>query len=250
MENGDRGWRGLYQAGGIGMIAAGLLVLVTLPLIPTLIPSLAPATVQSGLESIQSQRLLFGTTWGLYLVSDLLYLVPFPALFVVLRQHTRAAALIALIFNSLFVTIDVGVDIPLRLSLIGLSNSYASANPAGQAAYVATAQLAMDLANIAALSATLWHDRAHWRALLARCILPAAIGAGVVIAVGWLAVGWNIPLTLWATARRWTDIQKNFDMNRPLWYLIGLPIFLLFLSPGLWTLSGLALRRPRLRRTL
>src|SRR2546427_7459115 len=98
MENGDRGWRGLYQAGGIGMIAAGLLVLVTLPLIPTLIPSLAPATMQSGLESIQSQRLLFGTTWG--------------------------------------------VDIPLRLSLIGLSNSYASANPAGQAAYVATAQLA------------------------------------------------------------------------------------------------------------
>src|SRR2546426_7554444 len=110
MENGDRGWRGLYQAGGIGMIAAGLLVLVTLPLIPTLIPSLAPATMQSGLESIQSQRLLFGTTWG--------------------------------------------VDIPLRLSLIGLSNSYASANPAGQAAYVATAQLAMDLANIGALIAT------------------------------------------------------------------------------------------------
>src|SRR5437870_2411643 len=154
MENGDRGWRGLYQAGGIGMIAAGLLVLVTLPLIPTLIPSLAPATVQSGLESIQSQRLLFGTTWGLYLVSDLLYLIPFPALFVVLRQHSRAVALIALIFNSLFVTIDVGVDIPLRLSLIGLSNSYASANPVGQAAYVATAQLAMDLANITALIAT------------------------------------------------------------------------------------------------
>jgi len=54
----------------------------------------------------------------------------------------------------LFVTIDVGVDIPLRLSLIGLSNSYASANPAGQAAYAATAQLAMDLANITALIAT------------------------------------------------------------------------------------------------
>src|SRR3989442_1130476 len=69
MENGNWGWRGLYQAGGIGMIAAGLLVLVTLP-------------------------------------------------------------------------------------LICLSNSYASANPAGQAAYVATAQLAMDLANITALIAT------------------------------------------------------------------------------------------------
>src|SRR2546427_5665847 len=154
MENGDRGWRGLYQAGGIGMIAAGLLVLVTLPLIPILIPSLAPTSVQSGLESIHSQSLLFGTTWGLYLVSDLLYLIPFPALYVVLRQQSRAAALIALIFNSLFVTIDVGVDIPLRLSLIGLSNAYAAANPAGQGAYIATAQLVMDLANNTALIAT------------------------------------------------------------------------------------------------
>src|SRR5712692_3678385 len=154
METGDRGWRGLCQAGGIGMVAAGLLVLATLPLIPVLIPSLAPASVQAGLESIHSQSLLFGAMWGLYLVSDLLYLIPFPALSVVLRQHSRAATLIALIFNSLFVTIDVAVDIPFRLSLIGLSSSFASANPAGQAAYVATAQLAMDLANITALVAT------------------------------------------------------------------------------------------------
>ncbi|HWM51749.1 MAG TPA: hypothetical protein VNP71_01085 [Thermoplasmata archaeon] len=154
MDTEDRGWRGFYRTGGVAMIAASLLVLVTLPLIPILIPSLAPTSVQSGLESIHSQSLLFGTTWGLYLVSDLLYLIPFPALYVVLRQQSRAAALIALIFNSLFVTIDVGVDIPLRLSLIGLSNSYASANPAGQAAYAATAQLAMDLANITALIAT------------------------------------------------------------------------------------------------
>lgn len=136
------------------MIVAGLLVLVTLPLIPILIPSLAPASVQAGLESIHSQSLLYGTTWGLYMVSDLLFLIPFPALYVVLRRHNRATTLIALIFNSLFVTIDVGVDIPLRLSLIGLSNSNASANPAQQMAYLATAQLAMDLANITALAAT------------------------------------------------------------------------------------------------
>lgn len=96
------------------MIVAGLLVLVTLPLIPILIPSLAPASVQAGLESIHSQSLLYGTTWGLYMVSDLLFLIPFPALYVVLRRHNRATTLIALIFNSLFVTIDVGVDIPLR----------------------------------------------------------------------------------------------------------------------------------------
>jgi hypothetical protein len=155
METTDQGWHGLHVAGGIGIIVAGLLVLVTLPLIPMLIPSLAPATVQSGLQSIQSQRFLYGTTWGLYLVSDLLYLIPFPALYVALRQRGRGATLIAVLLNTMFVAIDVGVDIPLRFSLIGLSTSYTSAvGIPEQAAYVAVAQLTMDLANLSALVAT------------------------------------------------------------------------------------------------
>jgi len=54
----------------------------------------------------------------------------------------------------IFVAVDVGVDIPLRLSLIGLSNSYASTNGDTRAAYIATGQLTMDLANLTALVAT------------------------------------------------------------------------------------------------
>lgn len=136
------------------MIAAGLLVLVTIPLIPMLVPSLAPASVESGLQSIKTQAVLYGVTWGLYLVSDLLFAVAFLGLYVILRKTNPAAALIAAIFTAMFVTIDVGIDIPLRLSLIGLGNSYASAGSAQQAAYVATAQLAMDMANLTALVAT------------------------------------------------------------------------------------------------
>src|SRR5690349_8983689 len=111
MQTEDGGWRGLYRAGGIALIVAGILVLVTLPIIPMIIPSIAPASVPAGLESIHAQSVLYGTTWGLYLVSDLLYLIPFAALYLVLRPHHRVAALVALIFNSLFVTIDVAVDI-------------------------------------------------------------------------------------------------------------------------------------------
>ena len=74
METEDRGWGGLSRAGGIALIVAGILVLITLPIIPMIIPSLAPASVPAGLDSIRSQSLLYGTTWGLYLVSDLLYL--------------------------------------------------------------------------------------------------------------------------------------------------------------------------------
>jgi hypothetical protein len=150
----DKRWAGYYRAGGISIIIAGILVLITLPLIFVLIPSLAPSSVQSGLASIQSQSLLFGMTWGIYLVSDLLYLIAFPALYFALRQANRTVTVIASIFNMVFVAVDVGVDIPLRLSLIGLSNSYALTNGDTQAAYLATGQLTMDLANLTALVAT------------------------------------------------------------------------------------------------
>ena len=150
----DKRWSGYYKAGSISIVIAGILVLITLPLIPVLIPSLAPSSVQSGLTSIQSQSLLFGMTWGIYLVSDLLYLIAFPALFFALRQANRTVTLIAAIFNMVFVAVDVGVDIPLRLSLIDLSNSYTSTNGDNQSAYLATGQLTMDLANITALIAT------------------------------------------------------------------------------------------------
>jgi hypothetical protein len=150
----DKRWAGYDRAGAISIIIAGILVLITLPLIPLLIPSLAPSSVKSGLTSIQSQNLLFGATWGIYLVSDLLYLIAFPALYFALRQANRTVTLIAAIFNMVFVAVDVGVDIPLRLSLIGLSNSYASTNGDTRAAHLATGQLTMDLANLTALVAT------------------------------------------------------------------------------------------------
>ncbi len=93
-------------------------------------------------------------TWGICLISDLLYLIAFPALYFALRQANRTVTLIAAIFNMVFVAVDVGVDIPLRLSLIGLSNSYALTNGDTQAAYFATGQLTIDLANLTALVAT------------------------------------------------------------------------------------------------
>jgi hypothetical protein len=90
-----------------------------------------------------------------------------------------------------------------------------------------------------------WQDRVALRALL-RNALAAAGGGLVVCAIAYFTIGWNIPLTLVAVSRRWTELQKTFDMNRGVWYAIGLPIFLLFVSPGVWTLLGLSARRFRL----
>ena len=76
--------------------------------------------------------------------------------------------------------------------------------------------------------------------------ISMAAGALAVVLAAYVAIGWNIPSTLWAVSRRWGEIQKTFDMNRAVWYAIGLPIFLLFLAPGTWTLAAMSLRRRRL----
>jgi hypothetical protein len=90
--------------------------------------------------------------------------------------------------------------------------------------------------------ATCWQQRQ----LLLKPTLAAAGGAIVIMLIAWLALNWNVPLTLWTVARKWSQIQQTFEMSRPIWYLIGLPIFVLFLSPGFWTLLGLSIRRRRL----
>ncbi len=111
----------------------------------------------------------------------------------------------------------------------------------------ATAGLVHIWVSVIALLATLWQARHDGDVLVVlRNILAAAVGGIVVCAIAYLALGWNIPLTLWAVSRRWTELQQTFEMNRAIWYAIGLPIFLLFVSPGFWTLLGLTLRRRQL----
>ncbi len=148
--------RRIVRNGGLSMVIGGVLVLLTLPLIPTLIPSLAPATVQAGLQALQSQGTVYVTTWILYLASDLLYLVAFPALYYVLKTISRPVLLLAVVLNTLFVVLDARFDIPLRLYLVQLSDSYLSASSTSQQASVlSSAQFVMNAANLLALVATL-----------------------------------------------------------------------------------------------
>ena len=104
--------------------------------------------------SLESQGLIYGTTWALYLVSDVLYLVAFFALYYALRQQGGGTAKAAVVLNTAFVAVDVAVDIPLRLWLIVLSNSYAAA-PNNAQQILASADFAISASNQIALVATL-----------------------------------------------------------------------------------------------
>ncbi|MEA2708012.1 MAG: hypothetical protein QOF78_613 [Phycisphaerales bacterium] len=98
-----------------------------------------------------------------------------------------------------------------------------------------------------AVAATAWQA---WRTRTITMLLVNAFAAGVgalaVISAAYFVLDWNIPAMLLAVSNRWGEIQKTFDMSRAKWFMIGLPIFLLFLAPGIWTLAGLSLRRRRM----
>ncbi len=90
--------------------------------------------------------------------------------------------------------------------------------------------------------AVMWEDwHLPWRGILA-----LACGSLVVSGIVYVAIGWNIPATLLAVSHRWSEIQKTIDISRPIWFAIGMPIFLLFFMAGFWALLGLSIRRRRL----
>ncbi len=173
-----------------------------------------------------------------------------------LRPAGAAVFAIVLAFNPCTILFVPGKD-PAQLLFVNLmlwaflaAWKRRSVWPAFAAGIVLILGAVMSLVQIwialITLAAVMWHDRRRVRAVLRDCAGPFALGAVITCLVVYLATGWNIPLTLWAVSRRWSSLQATFAMNRSTWYLIGLPIFLLFLSPGLWTFAGMKFRRPRL----
>ena len=89
---------------------------------------------------------------GLYLVSDILYGIAFFSLYHALKQLSVNLARIFFTLNTIFVIVDVAVDIPLRLYLIELSSSYATGGNARQ--IVSSANTVISTSNDVALVAT------------------------------------------------------------------------------------------------
>lgn len=91
---------------------------------------------------------------------------------------------------------------------------------------------------VAAVAATALTQR---KAVLA-CALSSAAGALLVMGAVWMIVGWNIPLTLLAVSRKFSELQPTFQRSKTIWFFIGLPLFLLFLNPGFWALLARSFR--------
>lgn len=92
---------------------------------------------------------------------------------------------------------------------------------------------------MAAFVATGWHA---WRArepvagAVVRYVAAPAAGAVAVALAIYLATGWNAVGTFVAVGRRYAEVQQWIKYDRTLWFWIGLPLFLLFVSPVVYTL--------------
>jgi hypothetical protein len=87
-----------------------------------------------------------------------------------------------------------------------------------------------------------------WGEMAVRTLLAPAAGALVVVGLVYLVCGWNMVGTFMAVAQRYEEVQRWIPYDRGLWFRIGLPLFLLFVSPALYAIVVLSRGRWRWRK--
>ena len=83
-----------------------------------------------------------------------------------------------------------------------------------------------------------------------RLVLPAAAGAIAVVLAVYFVSGWNMLPTFLLVTRRFGRIQRSLALSQTIWFFIGVPIFLLFVGPGLVAFIALTGRRALTGRSM
>ena len=137
----DRSWKGLYRAGGIAMLADGLILLLATALSPSLAPLLSGSS-EAALKYLPGQLPAQVFLW-LVVPLDLLFIPAILALCLALKGIDKNAMVVAAAFLGLGIVFDLGVTGSQGLYLMTLSQNYAAAtSDAERAAYVAAADYA------------------------------------------------------------------------------------------------------------
>jgi hypothetical protein len=225
----DRDWRGLYRLGGVLQILTGLASLVAARMAFVLYSAGYPDNPAAYLELVSRHPLLANTLWSLWIIGDLLVVVPTVAIYLVLRRDGRILALLGTLFLGIYLVYDISVTELNSLTLVRLSQGYASAtSEAVRASYVAAATYG-------------------YAALPLETVLSFAIGA-----IGWLL--WSLVMLKGRSFPRWTGvfgiivnllgIAGAASPVLPAIYLLGLCQFLAVPLTGLWLAAvGMTLYR-------
>lgn len=123
----DRNWNGLYRFSGILLIITAVLWFVVFCTSRILYASGYPSNPVSYLQLLSKHQLIASITWSLWIVADFLLVAPTVALYLVLQRHNRTLALLGSLLSMFFNIYDVSVTELNSLTLVSLSNGYASA---------------------------------------------------------------------------------------------------------------------------
>jgi hypothetical protein len=135
----DESWKGVYKAGGVSFVAAGILFILSFVL--SFAQGQPPSTIEETLNSIAGQKLLFQATNGLFILVDILSIPAMLALYLALKEVKRTHALISTAMGLLGIVLAVGLRTGVH-AMVALSSAYVAATSETQrAAYLAAADL-------------------------------------------------------------------------------------------------------------
>lgn len=137
----DGNWRGLYRLGGVLLIISGIGGVFVSPLLSARLYASGTPTDATGYLQLFSQHQLLATLdWSLWLFGDLLLIPASIAIYLMLRRVNNSLALVGSTLSIVYVLFDICVTELNSLTLVTLSQGYASATTdAVRASYVAAA---------------------------------------------------------------------------------------------------------------
>jgi hypothetical protein len=138
----DPTWKGIYTVGGICLFISGIIFITVAILSMILGP--APSSTEPYLQSLSAHTVLAQINFGIYALSDFLFLPVILALFLSLKQINKNIMLIAAGLMTLYIIFDFGITELNSLTLVSLTQNYSTAvNDAQRSFILASANYAL-----------------------------------------------------------------------------------------------------------
>ena len=132
--------KSLFMASSILLVSTGVIWAVVARLSMLLYPSGVPTGAESYLKLVSQNQVLAASDWSLWIVADLLIVLPTIALYFVLSPTNKTLALVGTALALVFPIYDIPVSELNSLMLVSLAHGYANAPTAAlQAPYIAAA---------------------------------------------------------------------------------------------------------------
>jgi hypothetical protein len=144
----DSSWKGVYGIGGLCLLVCG--IIFVLVAIFSMILGPAPSSGEEYLLGLASHEQIALLNFGLYAISDILFIPVALALFLSLKQVDKNAMLIAAGLMVMYSIFDLAITELNSLALVNLTHQYAAAtSDAQRSAYIAAADFALSTIPIA-----------------------------------------------------------------------------------------------------